>query len=244
MPNSDELPPNVERALEAFVQASRAALGDDLRALVLYGSAAEQRLRATSDVNLIVVLAAFDPAKLDGLREPLRTAHAAIRLSPMFLLEREVSPAMEAFAVKFADVLRRRRLLYGRDPFADLRPSRAAEIAQLRQVLLNLALRLRQQYMLRSLREEQAALLVAETAGPLRSCAAALAELGGHPAPSAREALADVGGARFSDVVTALSRARETGLLPAGAAAPTLLGLLELIETLQRQVERLDPGPA
>jgi hypothetical protein len=72
----------------------------------------------------------------------------------MFLLATEVPAAMEAFAAKFADVLRRRRVLFGDDPFAGRTIPRAAEIARLRQVLLNLILRLRAAYVSDGDREE------------------------------------------------------------------------------------------
>ena len=58
-------------------------------------------LRATSDVNLILVLSAFEQVKVDPLRQPLRVAQAAIDLHPMFLLKAElphVSPLFSAGA--------------------------------------------------------------------------------------------------------------------------------------------------
>jgi len=237
------LPAPVERSLRAFTEATRAALGPDLRSLVLFGSAAEGRLRPTSDVNLIVVLAKFEAAKVDALREPLRTAHAAIQLSAMFLLENELAAAVESFAVKFGDVLHRRRVLFGSDPFTTLRPTRAAEMARLRQVLLNLTVRLRQQYLLRSLRDEQAVRLVAETAGPLRACAASLLELRGTPAPSPKEAL-DIlargwSAAEAPGLLRLLSDAREQRPLAAGTAAPALLRLMDLAAHLRSQAEAL-----
>ena len=139
----------VDREIEAFVDAASRVLGSDLRSIVLFGSAAEGKLRATSDVNVVLVLSAFDPAKVDSLREPLRTAHAAVRLSPMILLESEIPSAAEAFAEKFSDILRRRRVLHGSDPFAGVSIPRSAAIGRLRQVLLNLVLRLREQYVLK-----------------------------------------------------------------------------------------------
>jgi len=238
-----DLPPAVSRVLDGFVEAARGGLGADLRAVVLFGSAAEGRLRATSDVNVVVVLRAFDAGKMDGLRDTARTAHAAIKLEPMFLLEGEIPAATQAFAVKFADVLRRRRILFGDDPFAGVTMPRGAEVLRLRQVLLNLALRLRQRYVLGSLREEQATLAVAEAAGPLRSCAAALLELRGTPAPSPKEALASIAaslpGGPWSEVLGHLSRARERRSLPAGAAGPTLLRLADLATLLRAEAERL-----
>jgi predicted nucleotidyltransferase len=79
-----------------------------LLSVVLFGSAAEGKLRATSDVNLILVLSAFEQVKVDPLRQPLRIAQAAIKLQPMFLLKAELPRAARSFAPKFADILRRR----------------------------------------------------------------------------------------------------------------------------------------
>src|SRR2546422_35963 len=131
-----DLPGNVVHALEGFVDAARASFGADLHSIVLYGSGAEGRLRSTSDVNGIVVLAAFDGQKAAALREAMRVAHAAVKLDAMFLLRAEIAAAAEAFADKFADIRRRRQVLHGDDPFLQLSVPRAAEMARLRQVLL------------------------------------------------------------------------------------------------------------
>ena len=236
------LPATVERALGDFLEAAQAALGEDLRSAVLYGSAAEGRLRATSDVNLVLVLARFEPAAADRLREPMRVAQAAARLSPMFLLASEVQDAAEAFAGKFSDILRRRRVLVGPDPFASLAIPRAAAIARLRQVLLNETLRLRAFYVERSLREEQLALVVADAAAPLRSSAALLLELLGRPAASPRDALEAVAaeeGPDLREALPRLSEARANRLLPPGTAGPTLFRLLRLAERMRARAQDL-----
>jgi predicted nucleotidyltransferase len=231
-----DLPEVVRHVLGECVTAARDALGDGLRSIVLYGSAAEGRLRATSDVNLVLVLSRFEPTEVDRLREPIRVAQAAIRLTVMFLLEAEVAMAASAFSEKFADILRRRKVLWGTDPFAGLAIPRAVRIDRLRQVLLNLVLRMREAYVRRSLREEQAALAVAEAAGPLRGCAAMLLELEGRPAASPKAALEQVAaapdGGTWADALGRLSEAREERTLPAGTAAPTLLALLVLAERM------------
>lgn len=81
------LPAVVERVLRDFVTASREAFGSELRAVVLFGSAAEGRLRLSSDVNVVLVLRGFDAATAERLAEPMRTARAAINLRALFLLE-------------------------------------------------------------------------------------------------------------------------------------------------------------
>src|SRR4030095_4233763 len=167
-----------------------------------------------------ILLAAFAPDKVDRLRESLQVAHAAVRLKAMFLLEHELQPAAEAFAQKFSDIHRRRRLLYGQDPFDHLTISRAALITRLKQVLLNLTLRLREAYATRSQYEEQVAAVVAEYSGPLRTSAAALLELERETAPSPKEALeqfaASLGDPAWTAVLAYISRAREGAELPPG----------------------------
>jgi predicted nucleotidyltransferase len=240
-----DLPPDVGRMLDAFVGAARDSFGDELVSVVLFGSAAEGRMRRTSDVNLIVVLRAFDPERAARLAGAYQTASAAIHLDAMFLLEAEVPAAVEAFAVKFADVLRRRRVLHGPDPFTDVRPSRQAEILRLRQVLLNLTLRLRRRYLQDATREEQLALAIADAAGPLRAAAAALLELEGRPVDAPKAALAaivaELPSGAWGDLLAVVSAVRETSSLPSGVAGPALLQLLELARLLGQRAAALSP---
>jgi predicted nucleotidyltransferase len=238
-----ELPEAIARHLREFVSLAEKSLGPSLGSMVLFGSAAEGRLRTTSDVNLLLVLTTWNPQQWDGLRDPLRNAHAAIALSPMFVLERELPGALEAFAVKFADIMRRRQVLCGRDPFAGLTIPRGAQIARLRQVLLNLVLRLRERYLTTSLREEQAARVLAQVSGPLRAAAATLLELSGKPVASPKMALETVAaimpGQDWPQVLTALSSAREGKEMESGVAAATLLRLIDLASAMREQAQAM-----
>jgi hypothetical protein len=238
-PEPTELSPAITRALNDFVAVTRDVFGDRLTAAVLFGSAAEGRVRATSDVNLAIVTRTYTRDDAERLREPLTLAHAAVALNVMFLAEDEVGAAAEAFAAKFADIRRRRRVLHGRDVFADVVIPRAAEIHRLKQVLLNLVLRTRTAYALRGLRDEQVAVLLADLAGPLRACAAALLELEGAPAADGREALVRVAGARFGPSVDALVRVRREGRLAPEGAGQALFDLLELAQEMRRRVAAL-----
>ncbi len=244
MPNNGSLPPVVERSINDFVDAAKAAFGADLVSAVLYGSAAEGRMRATSDVNMLLVLSRFEQAAADRMREPLRLARAAVDMHAMFLIENEIPAAMEAFAVKFADIAARHRVLHGSNPFVRLDPPRDALIRRLKQVLLNLQLRLRESYVLISLREEQLARVIADAAGPLRSSAASLLHLEGDTATrSPKEALEHIVGAFAEPALSAalqdLSAAREDSELPPGRAAPALLAIHDITQRLRERAERL-----
>ena len=238
------LPQDVGHGLESFVSSAQEALGDDLVSLVLFGSAAEGRMRATSDVNLLVVLARFDPARIDRLREPLRLAHATIRLEAMFVLESEVADAAEAFAVKFADIRARHRVLAGRDIAATIAPSRPAMVARVKQILLNYILRTRERYAMVSLRDEQLAAVVADSAGPLRAAAEILLQLEERPVASPKEALERIAGeldaSRWKDTLERLSEARESGTLAPGSGGKAVLELVALAEGMRARARLLE----
>jgi predicted nucleotidyltransferase len=234
------LPDNVSTALTQFVDAARAAFGETLRSVVLFGSAAEGKLRKTSDVNVLLVLRAIEQPQLDAIRDPLRVARAAIDLEPMFVLESELPEAAEAFANKFEDIRRRHTVLHGDDVISGLAISRDALRRRVRQVLLNQTLRLRDVYAERSLREEQAAQAVADAAGPLRAAAASILELEGRDAPdpkSALETLASEEG--FAEVLPRFSEARERRVLEPGRAAGTLFEVVRLARRLYERAARL-----
>jgi len=103
--------------------------------VVLFGSAAEGGLRPTSDVNLILVLRSFDPERLGQLGDPLL---AARRRDPVAgdvpAGERNSRGRSSGFAQKFADILRRHRVIFGKEVFAATQVPRNAEIFRLRQI--------------------------------------------------------------------------------------------------------------
>lgn len=236
------LPEEIQRHLDLFVAAAQTAFGDDLAAAVLFGSAADGQVRATSDVNLLLLLKRFTPASADALRGPLRMAHAAIDLQVMFLLEGELTQAADAFAVKFADIIARHRVLLGNDPFASLHTSRDAVLRRLRQVLLNQQVRMRERYMLLSLNEEQLAGAIADAAGPLRSAAASLAQLDGRAlsGKQALEAFVDqLGEPALHAALQAMSTARETARLAPGQALPAFTSLMTITERLREHAEQM-----
>ena len=242
-PSSVKLATAMEQVLGDLVAAARQAFGDDLRSVILFGSGAEGRLRMTSDLNLLIVLRRFEKSEVDSFREPLRVAYVAGRVSAMFVLEAELPDAAEAFAVKFNDLGRRRRILFGDDLIKNLSISREARIVRLRQVLMNLMLRLRERYAAVSLREEQLVHVVADFAGPLRASAATLLELEGQPVASPKEALEKAAeSVLLSDggsSLALLTEARSTGKLPPQKAGPLLFDMIALAEAMKARTERL-----
>jgi predicted nucleotidyltransferase len=232
----DGLPAHVAAVLSEFAGKARDVLADDLVSVVLFGSAAEGRLKATSDVNLILVLRAFEAEKLAQLGDQLLAADAAIQLRVMFLLESEIPAAVECFAQKFADILRRHRVIFGKEVFAATKVPRSPEIFRLRQILLNLTLRLREAYVSRGQRTEQVVRVLADALGPLRAAAGTLLELEGaanSDSDSALKAVAASFGAEGDAAVSGLFAAHEGGPI-----AEPQRALIRTIDLVTRMAER------
>jgi hypothetical protein len=192
------------------------------------------------------VLKRFEAGAADKLREPMQLVHAAADLSAMFILDSEIAPAMEAFAVKFTDVIGRHRVLYGPDPFSERDLPRDAIVRRLGQVLLNLQLRLRESYVLSGSRDELLARVIADAAGPLRAGAASLLQLEGvgalKPKAALKRIVDEIADPALQDALAKVSIAREGGRLPAGAAGTVLLALIALAAQMRGRLDRLPRG--
>ncbi|MCL2716899.1 MAG: nucleotidyltransferase domain-containing protein [Alphaproteobacteria bacterium] len=241
----DALPSHARSVLTDLVAAARDSFQDHLSSIILFGSAAEGRLRPTSDLNLVIVLTEFDKKRVDSFREPMRMAHVAVRATAMFIKDTELEDAVALSPVKFGDIARRHLMLFGTLPAAFSTVSQADQRRQLREMLMNLSLRLRQTYVLTSLRPEQLAKVIANCAGPLRSAAFTLLELEGSTASSPKAALETLAailpdapaGQSWQDLCGQISRARETGQMAPDIAGPTLFDLIALTAAMRGRVE-------
>lgn len=162
----------------------------------------------------------------------------------MFLVQDEIPAACEAFAQKFSDILRRRAVLLGPDPFIGVSISRAAEVRRLRQVLLNLLLRLREVHAGHESGSRVALNMLAESTGPLRSSAVLLLVLEGYDAPKPKAALLRVAEqvvpGKFAAPLAKLSHLRETANLPAADAQEVMLALMQLAAAMHARAAALN----
>jgi predicted nucleotidyltransferase len=232
---------NPMEVLNPLVEEAKTALGVDLLSVTLFGSGAENRLRKSSDLNLIFVLKTFDHSVVKRFAPKLVFARATYQVDVLWLVESEVAAAVEAFGQKFSDVKRRHRVLFGRDYFAEVTPSREATVFRLRQVLLNAQLRLRDAYVMNIGQPDRLIPVIARYAGPLRSCAATLRELRAEPVLPPKEALEHFLTASGLDAtwLPSISAARDNTPLSSADAVTAIEGLMAATERLRLEAEAL-----
>jgi predicted nucleotidyltransferase len=130
---------------EELVEQLRAAFGTALRSVVLYGSAAAgEHIPKRSDYNVLVLV---EPLSLDQLRAAAAVARAwgeAGNPPPMTLTMREWRASSDIFAMEYADILERHKILYGEDPFNGIRVDPKDLRLQLEHEAMGKRLRLRQ----------------------------------------------------------------------------------------------------
>jgi len=234
------LPGDVASVLEQFILDARAALGHDLDSIVLFGSAAEGRLRPASDINVIVVMNRFDKNAVNEWRSALQIHVAAVDLQPMFLLKDELQEASEAFAVKFFDIQTRRRMLYGDDPFQSFSIPRESKIRCVQQILFDLTLQLRQAILI--LDESDQTHMIVDSIGPLRATTMVLLQLEGKATQTPRDAfimLAEQLDAEWRSTIEHLHEMYEQGLVIESNVADILDQLSSLVILLYRRTKKL-----
>jgi len=109
--------------LDELVIQLRSAYGAALRSVVLYGSAAAgggEHVAKKSDFNVLIIV---DDVPLERLRELSAVTRAwrdAGNHPPMTFTEREWRSSSDIFAMEYADILERNKVLYGEPPFAGI----------------------------------------------------------------------------------------------------------------------------
>ena len=135
--------PTIEKMLDGL----RTAVGISLRSVVLYGSAARGDYeKATSDLNLLIVLDQLDPATLEKLKGPVTQWERKGQPAPRIFSDAMVRDAADVFPIEFLDLRASRQILFGEDPFPDLRVDSGHLRLQCERELREKMMRLREAY--------------------------------------------------------------------------------------------------
>ncbi len=149
------IPALVQEGLARFCAQLQKALGRQLVSVVAYGGLAKgEYIPDTSDVNVMVVLTDITVETLDKAAPIIQGGERDFRLAALLLSQNDLNGSVDVFPIKFLDMQRHHRLLWGKDILAGLSIARGYLRLRCEQEIKNLMLRLRQFYVQRAHRPE------------------------------------------------------------------------------------------
>jgi hypothetical protein len=114
-------PATKQNLLEELISKARSSAGDNLEALVLYGSAAGDEFDPDfSDLNVLCLVKRLDAAALKTLGPVLRWWRSQAQPDVMLFSHDELRAAADVFAIELHDIKARHRMLIGPDVFQTL----------------------------------------------------------------------------------------------------------------------------
>ena len=112
-------------SLEQLVAQLKQVYGNDLRAVVLYGSAAAgEHIPKRSDYNVLVIVDALTMRHLRAEAAVARAWAEGGNPAPLTLTTSEWRRSADIFPMEYADILERHRVLHGTPPFDGISVSR------------------------------------------------------------------------------------------------------------------------
>lgn len=138
------LPEAISQRLNELASTLAGTLGDNLSALLVFGSAIRGGWReGSSDVDLVLVLE--DPSRdaLLSIANTLTVARTAFRFEAVILGADEIPRAADVFPLFYDDIKSCHALLHGEDPFASLTISDQFRRLRIEQELREMQIRLR-----------------------------------------------------------------------------------------------------
>src|SRR2546421_11948164 len=150
--------------LEQLVNDLRAAHGDNLASVVLYGSAAAgDHVDQRSDHNLLIALKRITAEDLRLAQAPMREWQDLGQPIPVYFTVAELKDAADVFPMEFLQMEKARKVLYGRDPFEFVNVSRATLRHQTEYDLRTNLIQLRRLYIPASVSVEKLSALMSDS---------------------------------------------------------------------------------
>jgi predicted nucleotidyltransferase len=140
----------MDTKLAELVNRLKEAAGKNLESVLLYGSAARGHYKpGASDINILCTLVTMDLHELQLLAPVVHWwTRDEKEPAPLFFLTEELHRSTDVFAIESLDLKRAHRVLYGKDPIADLNVPMNLHRVQVERDLRLLLLRLRQHALL------------------------------------------------------------------------------------------------
>ena len=111
----------IDSKLDELVQKLKAAAADNLKAVILYGSAATEEFHSKhSDLNILCLVDRADAAQLEALHGPVEWWIRRGQRSPLVFTVDELRRSADIFTIELMDMKSRHRILYGENVLAEI----------------------------------------------------------------------------------------------------------------------------
>ncbi|HXI62858.1 MAG TPA: hypothetical protein VNF70_09110 [Pyrinomonadaceae bacterium] len=172
------------QALDTLIENLRAAHGDNLASIVLYGSvAAGDHVEQHSDHNLLIALKRIASEDLRLAQNAMRDWLKSGQPTPVYFTVEELSRAVDVFPIEFLQMEKARKVLYGRDPFEFVEISPENLRHQTEYELRTKLLQLRRLYIPASTSVEKLSALMSDSLASFAALFRAVLILHGHEPP-------------------------------------------------------------
>jgi predicted nucleotidyltransferase len=233
----------MEAKLTEFVNRLKAALHDDLKTVVLYGSAVTGEFRAGhSDLNVLCVVDRADAELLEHAHGVAEWWMRQGNLAPLIFTVDELRRSADVFAIELLDMKLHHRILYGTDFLDDFEVPLQLHRLQVERELRTAWLRLRQAILAAPLSNKVHVDIMLKTVSPFctlfRHALLAL----GHDMPATKRdtvnAIASLTGANPTAFQTILDLREGKRKQSEIDVEVSLNAYLELVEVVTNEVDR------
>lgn len=231
----------MENRLTDFTGRLKLAGGNNVTAVVLYGSAVTQEFVAKhSDLNILCILEQAGARELEQLHAVADWWVRQGNSVPVLFTLEELRQAADIFAIEMLDIKHRHRMLYGADFLQDFQVSLELHRLQVERELRTNWMRLRQSVLLAPAKPKaRVGLMLASVSAFCALFRHALIALG-HPMPATKReavhAIASVSGANPAGFISVLDLREEKLKEKDLAADATLEMYLEFVEVVTKQI--------
>ncbi|MCD4813699.1 hypothetical protein K8S19_08420 [bacterium] len=112
---------NLEKQLDMAKNTLLEILGENVIAVLVYGSAAVgDYLDKSSDINLLVVLKKIDLSVLDAVRRFVKKMGTAKMTAPLLMTPEHIQTSTDVFPIEFYEIKEKHRMIFGEDIFTGL----------------------------------------------------------------------------------------------------------------------------
>ncbi|MFY9647248.1 MAG: nucleotidyltransferase domain-containing protein [Terriglobales bacterium] len=238
-----------EKLINEFVERVRTAAGTNLKAAILYGSAATGDYVADhSDVNLLCVMGETSFAAIEALAPAVEWWSKQKHRPPLLMSAEEMRRSADVFSIEFLDMRRKHRLLWGEDILKTIEIPMRWHRAQLEYELREKTILLRQRLLQARSAEAKWELLLQSVPAFGTLFRHALIALGDAEAGSKREAAATLGAKLGIDTsvfgtLLDIREAKDPAVLRRVVVEDLFARYLKLVEQVTAAVDTmLDPA--